>query len=1109
MNDIIKKIIINNKLHDKVIKKPAPDTMLFFKEKLYYFEKLINKTILSTHKYKKYDIYTLNETNICIDTLKIIFTKITTSLNNIYNPFIIDEQMLINNIKIIHDDISRIFKISGTEHFEDLIKITFNNDYITKYINIPEYKDKYELLKLYFHPISYKIFDWKESDINKSIKISKTKIIEDFMIVGQSNNLECFDLARNSNIFHTKVYGIKVSLQNSEHKKTIIVFGIIDNIMLDCLNSTYIKNKLAHLILNKPLEPSFINESFNRYIQCLTLKDLFIYNNEDLYTRYLGYLIQVNLIKSKPISQLVFDFLNSDIYAQRTTLVQLLINSNEHEYQYLAYMLYDLLSNESNGSLDTLDQTLIMDSLPYNIKNYFKDAMTQSIKYKTNLDNFDINKIPLEQQIYLMKANNNVKERAIIKLKEVKAKSDESGSKARHYLEGLLKIPFNIYKEEPILTIMNNTKNIFSDMITKLNNKSIISSLFPIQTYYTNLEINKYTNIIKNEYINKLVLNIADNIKVNILPLDKNNIINIIININNINKKYNFKINKISYSGKSLEYMKNLICNYITNITSQLHTSYKNDIINSIFDVNVNVNVNINIASNSETHSFAINTMPDTCNKINKNFDEIVLHMNNISKILDDSIYGHDKAKRQIERVIGQWINGEHTGYCFGFEGPPGIGKTSLAKKGISECLKDGNGLPRPFSLIAIGGSSNGCILDGHNYTYVGSTWGKIVDIIMEKKCMNPIIFIDELDKISNTENGKELIGILTHLIDPSQNDTFQDKFFNGIDIDMSKTLFIFSYNDANLIDKILLDRIHRIKFDYLSLDDKLTIVKIHILPELLKKMGLENLIIFSDDIIEYIINEYTYESGVRKLKQILFEIIGEINLSILKQQDIYEFPIIITREDIKFKFLKDRNEIKIKQIHKSSKIGIINGLWANSIGKGGILPIEASLFPSNIFMDLKLTGLQGDVMKESMSVAKSLAWSLLTFEEQKNIYANFNDTKLQGIHIHCPEGATPKDGPSAGTAITIVIYSLLTNKKIKNNVAITGEICLQGKITAIGGLSLKLLGGLQSGIKTFIFPKENDKDFNDWLQKYKGNLDDITFKSVENIDDILDIVFE
>ena len=1105
MNDIIKKIIINNNLHEKVIKIPAPNATLIFKEKLHYFEKLINKTILSTQKYKKYDIYTLNEANICIDTLKIIFTKIITSLNNIHNPFIINEQMLINNIKTIHDDISRIFKISGTEHFEDLIKITFDNDYITNYINIPEYKDKYELLKLYFHPISYKIFDWKDGETNKSIKISKTKIIEDFMIVGQSNNFECFDLARNSNIFHTKVYGIKISLQNSEQKKTIIVFGIIDNIMLDCINSTYIKHKLSHLILNKPSEPSFINESFNRYIQCLTLKDLFIYDDEDLYTRYLGYLIQVNLIKQKPISQLVFDFLNSDIYAQRTTLLQLLINSNEQEYQYLAYMLYDLLSNESNGSLDIINQTLLIDSLPYNIKKYFKDATTQSIKYKTTLDNFDINKIPLEQQIYLMKANNNVKERAIIKLKEVKAKSDESGSKARHYLEGLLKIPFNIYKEEPILTTMNNTKNIFNDMIIKLNNNSIISSLFPIQPYYTNLEINKYNNVIKNEYINKLVLNIADNIKLIILPLNKTKITDIIININKIIKKYNFKINKISYSGKSLEYMKNIICEYINNITSQIYTSYKNDIINIIFDININ----INIASNNEMHSFAIHTMTDICSKINSDFNEIALYMNNINKVLDGSIYGHDKAKRQIERVIGQWINGEHTGYCFGFEGPPGIGKTSLAKKGIAECLKDSDGSPRPFSLIAIGGSSNGCILDGHNYTYVGSTWGKIVDIIMEKKCMNPIIFIDELDKISKTENGKELIGILTHLIDPSQNDTFQDKFFNGIDIDMSKTLFIFSYNDAELIDKILLDRIHRIKFDYLSLDDKLIIAKMHILPELLKKMGLENLIVFSDDIIEYIINEYTYESGVRKLKQILFEIIGEINLSILKQQDTYEFPIIITQQNIKYKFLKDRNEIKIKQIHKSSKIGIINGLWANSIGKGGILTIEASLFPSNIFMDLKLTGLQGDVMKESMSVAKSLAWSLLIFEEQKKIYTNFNDTKLQGIHIHCPEGATPKDGPSAGTAITIVIYSLLTNKKIKNNIAITGEICLQGKITAIGGLSLKLLGGLQSGIKTFIFPKENDKDFNDWLQKYKGNLDDITFKSVENIEDILDIVFE
>ena len=137
--------------------------------------------------------------------------------------------------------------------------------------------------------------------------------------------------------------------------------------------------------------------------------------------------------------------------------------------------------------------------------------------------------------------------------------------------------------------------------------------------------------------------------------------------------------------------------------------------------------------------------------------------------------------------------------------GAPGIGKTSLARKGLAYCLKDADGTTRPFSFIALGGSSNGSTLSGHNYTYVGSTWGRIVDILMENKCMNPIIFIDELDKVSKTENGKEIIGILTHLIDPTQNESFQDKYFSGIDIDMSKALFIFSYNDVSVIDKILI----------------------------------------------------------------------------------------------------------------------------------------------------------------------------------------------------------------------------------------------------------------------------------------------------------------
>jgi ATP-dependent Lon protease len=307
------------------------------------------------------------------------------------------------------------------------------------------------------------------------------------------------------------------------------------------------------------------------------------------------------------------------------------------------------------------------------------------------------------------------------------------------------------------------------------------------------------------------------------------------------------------------------------------------------------------------------------------------------------------------------------------------------------------------------------------------------------------------------------------------------------------------------------LDRIHRIKFEHLSLKDKLVVTRNYILPEIFNKMGLNESIELADHVIEYIIEEYTFEPGVRKLKEILFEIIGEINLSILKEKTEYELPIHITKEDIKTKYLKDRHEIKNKKIGSRSRVGVINGLWANSLGKGGVLPIEAKLCPSGTLLDLKLTGMQGDVMKESMNVAKTLAWSLLPKDKMKELVKDFDETKMQGIHIHCPEGATPKDGPSAGTAITITIYSLLSNRKIKNELAITGEICLQGSITAIGGLDLKILGGIRAGVKTFIYPTENEKDFGDFYNKYKDSelLTDITFHQVEHINEVLELVFE
>jgi len=180
-------------------------------------------------------------------------------------------------------------------------------------------------------------------------------------------------------------------------------------------------------------------------------------------------------------------------------------------------------------------------------------------------------------------------------------------------------------------------------------------------------------------------------------------------------------------------------------------------------------------------------------------------------------------------------------------------------------------------------------------------------------------------------------------------------------------------------------------------------------------------------------------------------------------------------------------------------------------LGRGGIIPIETNFVISGSLLDLKLTGMQGDVMKESMSVAKTLAWKLTPDEMKEKLIARFDKTKTQGVHIHCPDGATPKDGPSAGTAITVTLFSLLNDRKIKNTIAITGEMSLQGKVTAIGGLDLKILGGIQAGVKTFLFPQENEKDFKKFMEKNEKNpiVKGINFHAIETIQQALEYALE
>jgi ATP-dependent Lon protease len=378
---------------------------------------------------------------------------------------------------------------------------------------------------------------------------------------------------------------------------------------------------------------------------------------------------------------------------------------------------------------------------------------------------------------------------------------------------------------------------------------------------------------------------------------------------------------------------------------------------------------------------------------------------------------------------------------------------------------------------------------------------------------MNPIIFIDEVDKISRTEHGKEIVGILTHLLDPAQNDCFQDKYFSGIDLDLSKALFILSYNDADRIDKILLDRVHRISFKSLSLEEKLVISNSHILPEIYDKMGLQNMIHFSDDVLTFVIDEYTCEPGVRKLKEMLFEIVAEINLNILKTfETTFNIPINITIEDIKNKYLKDKRESLIRKVSNQNEVGFVNGMYATSLGTGGTLPIHAKYFPSDKFLDLKLTGLQQDVMKESMHVALTVAWNLTELKIQNELRKKYDvENHKCGINIHTGDNAVSKDGPSGGCAITCALYSLLNGVPIKPEFGITGEIQMSGEVTAIGGLNYKILGSLKSNVKSFIFPKENEKDFREFYEKYKDNemLVGVKFYPISNVDEALELLLD
>jgi ATP-dependent Lon protease len=278
--------------------------------------------------------------------------------------------------------------------------------------------------------------------------------------------------------------------------------------------------------------------------------------------------------------------------------------------------------------------------------------------------------------------------------------------------------------------------------------------------------------------------------------------------------------------------------------------------------------------------------------------------------------------------------------------------------------------------------------------------------------------------------------------------------------------------------------------------------------------MGLQEMIELPKSTLTFIIEQYTQEAGVRKLKELLFEIVAEINLDVLKKSYQYIFPIVISEKDIQDRFLKDKRGIHKIKIHEQSVNNIINGMYANSLGQGGILPFQCCFTPAKSFLEIVLTGNQQEVMKEGMIISRNVAWNVTDEKVQKMIMKKYNDPKnncIYGININALGLSIPKDGPSASSTITVLIYALLNDKKIKNYFAMTGEVSLDGKITEIGGLEYKILGSLKSLVTSFIFPRENEKDFDDFMKKYKEDelVKKANFYKVSTLEEVFELIFE
>lgn len=454
-------------------------------------------------------------------------------------------------------------------------------------------------------------------------------------------------------------------------------------------------------------------------------------------------------------------------------------------------------------------------------------------------------------------------------------------------------------------------------------------------------------------------------------------------------------------------------------------------------------------------------------------------------RILDRDHYGLEKVKKRIlQHIAVMNLKEEQSGSILLFEGAPGTGKTSIGKS-IAKALG------RKYVRISLGGVRDEADIRGHRRTYIGAMAGRIMEGIRKSGVSNPVMVLDEIDKVSASYNGDPASALL-EVLDPEQNNTFTDHYMN-VPYDLSNVLFICTANTLDTIPGPLLDRMEVIHFDGYTPVEKLKIAKKHLLKKSMEQMGIQKgQLKISDSVLKTIISDYTREAGVRGLRKRIDALCRDAAVRI--EENETEEPVVITKDDLRQEL--DMRPMRHLKVPGKQDPGIVTGLAWTQVG-GVILYIETLRMKGS--GKINLTGQLGDVMKESAQIAVSLVKSM--FPEKAEEFDQYD------MHIHIPEGAVPKDGPSAGITMTTAIASLVTGKAVNPHVAMTGEVSLSGRVTAIGGLPEKLMAAMQAGVKKVFIPKENEEDLVDVAEEVTDALEIVPVEKVKDVLKALDIL--